>query len=73
MHYCSSFKILSTRKIYGLSLISSLDHASLLNEICSLKKLKSASIDKDTNIYNRRKYIEMYKNKEIPHCLIVFY
>jgi len=43
----------------------SLDHASLLNEICSLKKLKSASIDKDTNIYNRRKYIEMYKNKEI--------
>ena len=43
----------------------SLDHASLLNEICSLKEIKSASIDRDTNMYSRRKYIEMYKNKEI--------
>ena len=43
----------------------SLDHASLLNEICSLKEIKSASIDQDTNMYSRRKYIEMYKNKEI--------
>ena len=43
----------------------SLDHASLLNEICSLKEIKSASIDQDTNMYSRRKYIEMYKNNEI--------
>lgn len=43
----------------------SLDHASLLNEICSIKGIKSASIDKETNLSNRRKYIEAYKNGDI--------
>ena len=43
----------------------SLDHASFLNEMCSQKKIKSASIDKDTTTTSRRKYIENYKNGEI--------
>ncbi len=43
----------------------SLEHASFLNEMCSQKNIKSASIDKETSTNNRRKYIEQYKNKEI--------
>ena len=43
----------------------SLDHASLLNEICSIKGIKSASIDKDTTVENRRKHIQSYKDGDI--------
>ena len=43
----------------------SLDHANFLNEMCSQKNIKSASIDKVTTPNSRRKYIEQYKNKEI--------
>ena len=43
----------------------SLDHASFLNEMCSQRKIKSGSIDKNTTMQSRRKYIELYKNKEI--------
>ena len=43
----------------------SLDHAGLLNELCSLWNISSAAIDKDTSDYQRRLSIEKYKNKEI--------
>lgn len=43
----------------------SLDHASFLNEMCFQKKIKSASIDKNTTSTSRRRYIENYKNGEI--------
>ena len=43
----------------------SLDHASFLNEMCSQKQIKSASIDKDTTMASRRKYIDLYKSGEI--------
>ena len=43
----------------------SLDHASFLNEMCSQKQIKSASIDKNTTMTSRRKYIDLYKNREI--------
>jgi DNA repair protein RadD len=43
----------------------SLDHASFLNEMCSQKQIKSASIDKNTTMTSRRKYIDLYKSGEI--------
>ncbi len=43
----------------------SLEHSNFLNEMCSQKNIKCASIDKETSPNNRRKYIEQYKNKEI--------
>ena len=43
----------------------SLDHASFLNEMCSQKQIKSASIDKNTTTTSRRKYIDLYKSGEI--------
>tara|TARA_B100000795_G_C22778638_1_gene431199 strand:- start:116 stop:1747 length:1632 start_codon:yes stop_codon:yes gene_type:complete len=43
----------------------SLEHAGLLNELCSLYEISSAAIDKDTSKYQRRLNIEKYKNKEI--------
>ena len=43
----------------------SLDHAGLLNDLSNIVGMKSASIDKDTEMTNRRKFIKQFKNKEI--------
>ena len=43
----------------------SLEHSKLLNEICILLDIKSASIDDKTSFSSRKKFIEDFKNKNI--------